>query len=231
MNRHRDHHHNQSRSAVSYESSTSSELSEPSNSYTPPANRGPDPVGGLHPPPPPETAAYLLPALDPLSGLPHPPPLPFTAPWQYELHFPCDPRGPGIARVTLRAVLDVHGLVELADRAELLASELATNSVRHTKGPASVRLQWLHPVLRVSVWDMSPDLPSGLPGTRGGPPALPGVDADGGRGLLILDSVADRWGGCAMGEGPYGPGGKTLWFELALASPSPGGGPASALAA
>ncbi len=71
---------------------------------------------------------------------PHPAPIPFTEPWQYELSFPCDPRSPRIARTTLRAVLAAHGLDELTYRAELLASELATNSVRHTKGPAAVRL-------------------------------------------------------------------------------------------
>ncbi|MFD3312140.1 ATP-binding protein [Streptomyces sp. NPDC058694] len=177
-------------------------------------------------PTPPRPTPHLLPALDPLTGLPHPPPLPFAAPWHYELHFPCDPRGPGIARVTLRAVLDAHGLAQLADRAELLASELATNSVRHTKGPASVRLQWLHPVLRVSVWDMSPDLPP-MSGTA---PRVVGVEAGGGRGMLILDTVADRWGGCAMGEGACGPGGKTIWFELNLPAPPPSP-TASALAA
>jgi len=111
-----------------------------------------------------------------------------------------------------------------------LTSEFATNSVRHTKGPASVRLQWLHPVLRVSVWDMSPDLPA-LPGPLGTLPASPGGYADGGRGLLILGAVADRWGGCAIGGEPQGPGGKTLWFELFLPGPSPEGDPASALAA
>ncbi|MET9850743.1 ATP-binding protein [Streptomyces ossamyceticus] len=182
--------------------------------------------------PPPTATPYLLPALDPLSGLPHPPPLPFTAPWHYELHFPCDPRGPGIARVTLRAVLGAHGLAELTDRAELLACELATNSVRHTRGPASVRLQWLHPVLRVSVWDMGPDLPPELPGGAPRPLTGPATDAEGGRGLLILDAVADRWGGCAIGGEPHGPGGKTLWFELTLPEPPPDGSPmASVLAA
>ncbi|TQE22279.1 ATP-binding protein [Streptomyces ipomoeae] len=169
---------------------------------------------------------YLLPALDPLSGLPHPPPLPFSSPWHYELHFPRDPRGPGVARITLRAILDAHGLAQLTDRAELLASELATNSVRHTKGPASVRLQWLYPVLRVTVWDMSPDLPP-MPGAR---PMEAAPHADGGRGLFILDAVADRWGGCALGEGERGPVGKAIWFELALPSPPPRP-PASALAA
>ncbi|MHC0430078.1 ATP-binding protein [Streptomyces sp. O3] len=186
------------------------------------------PDRGARPSPalPPEATAYLLPALDPLTGLAHPPPIPFASPWVYELEFPCDPRGPGIARVTLRAVLDAHGLAELADRAELLACELATNSVRHTRGPASVRVQWLHPVLRVSVWDTSPDLPP-MPGAR---PAGAAPYADGGRGLLILDAVADRWGGCGIGEGDWGPGGKTIWFELYLpATPPPT--TASALAA
>ncbi|MFJ5227099.1 ATP-binding protein [Streptomyces sp. NPDC088400] len=159
----------------------------------------------------------------------HPAPTPFTDPWQYELHFP---RAPRVARTTLRAVLAAHGQAELAYRAELLASELTTNSVRHTKGPASIRLHWLFPVLRVSVWDMSPDLPE--------PRHLRQMrqDADSGRGLVILDLGADRWGGCAIGEGPYGPGGKTIWFELALGGGPPSGdgsgsgpGAASALAA
>ncbi|MFD7816180.1 ATP-binding protein [Streptomyces sp. NPDC059785] len=132
--------------------------------------------------------------------------------------------------MTLRAILTAHGLTELNDRAELLTSELATNSVQHTKGPASVRLQWLHPVLRISVWDMSPDLPA-LPSPLGAPPAFPATDADGGRGLLILGAVADRWGGCAIGDAPMGPGGKTLWFELALPAPPPDDDPAAALAA
>ncbi|MFJ5533630.1 ATP-binding protein [Streptomyces sp. NPDC093261] len=160
----------------------------------------------------------LLPCLAPLTGVPHPPPLAFTAPWHYELHFPRDPRGPGVARVTLRAVLGAHGLDELIDRAELLACELATNSVRHTKGSASVRLQWLHPVLRVSVCDSCPDLPL----VAGARPAPVGPHADGGRGLLILDALADRWGGRATHEGPWsGEGGKTIWFELRLNPPEP----------
>ncbi|MFI1682156.1 ATP-binding protein [Streptomyces sp. NPDC020607] len=97
----------------------------------------------------------------------------------------------------------------------MLTTELTTNSVRHTKGHASVRLHWLCPVLRVSVWDMSPDLPPLAP-----PPSV-SVHADSGRGLVILDAVADRWGGCAIGEGAYGPGGKTMWFELALPQAPP----------
>lgn len=137
-----------------------------------------------------------------------PPPIPFVAPWEYELHFPRDPRAPAIARLTLRAVLHAHGLDGLVDRAELLTSELATNSVRHTRGPASVRLRWTHPVLRVSVSDnTSPVFPMSF--------AVPlDRDAEHGRGLGIIALVADHWGGCCLDESLFGESGKTIWFEL-----------------
>ncbi|MEU8892442.1 hypothetical protein [Streptomyces sp. NPDC048442] len=61
---------------------------------------------------------------------------------------------------------------------------------------------------------MSPDLPRPLR-------SRPSVHDETGRGLAILDLVADRWGGCAIGDGPYGQGGKTIWFELALAAAPP----------
>ncbi|MGP4110355.1 ATP-binding protein [Streptomyces sp. 4N509B] len=141
---------------------------------------------------------------------PHPAPIPFDGSWQYELRFPCDPRAPGVARLTLRAVLAAHGLGQLADRAELLACELATNSVVHTMGPAAVRLDWRHPVLRVSVWDPGPELPKPC----GGPRPVPAPDVEDGRGLLLVATLADRWSGCRLGGGDLGPGGKTMWFEL-----------------
>ncbi|PWG13795.1 ATP-binding protein [Streptomyces sp. V2] len=141
-------------------------------------------------------------------------PLPFDAPWDYELRIPRDPRSPRIARLTLRAVLGDHGLAELTDRAELLATELATNAVRHTDGPALLRFQWLHPVLRVSVGDTRPSLPL-VPGHR---PVRTALHAENGRGLLILDVLADRWGGCGTGDEHPG---KTIWFELALTKPEP----------
>jgi anti-sigma regulatory factor (Ser/Thr protein kinase) len=138
-----------------------------------------------------------------------PQPIPFNEPWEYELRIPRDPRGPGIARATLRAVLTAHGLDELVGRAELLTSEVATNSVRYADNAAAVRLSWLCPTLRVSVWDANPKIPDTAP------PLPPSPDAEHGRGLLILDVMADRWGGLMIGQKPYGLGGKAVWFELA----------------
>jgi hypothetical protein len=70
------------------------------------------------------------------------------------------------------------------------------------------------------VCDSSPVLPL-RPGTR---PAPLTPHSLGGRGLLILDVLADRWGGCATREGPSGDeGGKTIWFELVVVGgPEPG---------
>ncbi|MEV6161685.1 ATP-binding protein [Streptomyces sp. NPDC052052] len=81
--------------------------------------------------------------------------------------------------------------------------------MRHIQGPAGVRLQWRHPVLRVSVWDLIPDLPKPYR-------QAVGSGAEAGRGLAIVELFADRWGGCAIGKGELGSGGKTVWFELVL---------------
>ncbi len=150
--------------------------------------------------------------------LPYPVPTPFAGPWEYALRFPGDPRGPGVARATLRAVLTAHHLGELADRAELLTSELTTNAVRYSKGPAAVLLRWAAPILRVSVSDPCPEFPA--PRVPVGPVA---ADAERGRGLLILDLLADAWGDCCAEEPALGSVGKSIWFELILGAgpPSP----------
>ncbi|MGW5694759.1 ATP-binding protein [Streptomyces asiaticus] len=158
---------------------------------------------------------------------PFPPPLLFTESWEYELRFPRDPRGPGVVRATLRAVLTAHGLRELVERAALLTSELTTNSVRYSDNHASVRLLWLHPVLRVSVSDTNPELPDPLKASADSA----STELENRRGLFILDILADRWGGCAIGEEPFGLGGKTLWFELSWGGPPQPPAPAPALAA
>ncbi|MEW2394424.1 ATP-binding protein [Streptomyces sp. NPDC046862] len=150
-----------------------------------------------------------------------------TPAWSYALHLPHDPRAPRIARMTLRAVLPAYGMGELLDTAELLASELVTNAYQHTRGPAALRLRGLDGLdgevrsgVRVTVWDTDPYVPSPFdrpPVRSGSPGALVGQPDErslGGRGLLLVREWAHRWGGCLLGDGLSGWGGKLLWFEL-----------------
>ncbi|MBQ1089473.1 ATP-binding protein [Streptomyces sp. B93] len=124
--------------------------------------------------------------------------------WTYALRLPHDPRAARVARMTVRAALTGHGKGEHLHAVELLASELVTNAYLHTDGPASLRLTALADGrLRVGVWDSHPHIPALL---RGPAP----VDAEGGRGLRLVQEYADCWGGWAMGEGT----GKLLWFEV-----------------
>ncbi|MBT2489075.1 ATP-binding protein [Streptomyces sp. ISL-96] len=138
-------------------------------------------------------------------------------PWAYTLHLPHDPRAPGIARATLRAVLDTYELAELADTAELLASELVTNAHRHTDSPYAFRLRPVGPDrLRLAVWDANPFIPASFSGAPGEMAALADETAEGGRGLELVQACADRWGGYALGSAYYPGrpgGGKLLWAE------------------
>ncbi|MEU3616819.1 ATP-binding protein [Streptomyces sp. NPDC006872] len=137
--------------------------------------------------------------------------------WAYTLQLPHDPRAARIARVTLRAVLAGHGMSQLRDSAELLATELVTNAYRHSTGPATLRLRGLgRGRLRVSVWDANPHIPPPF-GKRSGPRRLPvpaDVDAEAGRGLFLVCHYAETWGGYPLGGGLSGGGGKLLWCEI-----------------
>jgi anti-sigma regulatory factor (Ser/Thr protein kinase) len=127
-------------------------------------------------------------------------------PWEYSLYIPNDPRAVTVCRRTVRLILTMHGLIRLADTAELLATELVSNAVRHTKGPAALRLRWRGGSLRIGAWDADPEPPA--------PPAkLRGlVDAEGGRGLALVRACADVWGWQPLaGDGNRG---KYVWCEL-----------------
>lgn len=105
------------------------------------------------------------------------------------------------ARQALRRLLDPLGLD--ADAAELLVSELVGNAVRYAGGgEVVVRARIADGLLRVEVLDSSEVVPPL-------PTAVPASDAESGRGLLLVEALAERWGAEPV------PGGKRLWFELA----------------
>ncbi|MFJ8200162.1 ATP-binding protein [Streptomyces sp. NPDC096152] len=129
--------------------------------------------------------------------------------WEYCLYIPNDPRAVTVSRRTLRLILTMHGLIGLVDVAELLATELVSNAVRHTKGPAALRVRWAAGVLRIGAWDADPAPPE---------PPVPWeqvTDLEEGRGLELVRACADLWGWQPLAR--EGNRGKIVWCELAAA--------------
>jgi anti-sigma regulatory factor (Ser/Thr protein kinase) len=126
------------------------------------------------------------------------------------------PRGARLARL-----LTTHQLTEwgwppsctASDSAALVVAELAANAVIH--GRVSGRCFRLTLVidtrdaLRVEVADPRADRPP-QPRTTTTATTLD-LTAEAGRGLLLVDSLAIRWG-----TAPYPPSGKTVWACLPL---------------
>ncbi|MGW5970339.1 ATP-binding protein [Streptomyces sp. NPDC055186] len=132
--------------------------------------------------------------------------MPENDPWEYSLSIPNDPRAVTICRRTLRLILTMHGLIRLVDMAELLATELVSNAVRHTKGSAALRVRWSGTgVLSIGAWDADPS-PLELP-----QPLALAADREGGRGLALVQACADVWGWQPLAREGYQ--GKYIWCE------------------
>ncbi|MEU1690696.1 ATP-binding protein [Streptomyces hirsutus] len=138
--------------------------------------------------------------------MPESEPIDSMPPWEYTLHIPNDLRAVTVSRRTLRLILTMHGLIGLVDTAELLATELVSNAVRHTKGPAALRVRWSAGVLRIGAWDADPEPP--------GPPGMPEspAEAEEGRGLALVRACADLWGWQPLAR--EGSRGKYVWCDL-----------------
>ncbi|WP_079052524.1 ATP-binding protein [Streptomyces regalis] len=88
---------------------------------------------------------------------------------------------------------------QLVGDLELLAGEVIANAIRHTDAPCVVCVRWTGERLRVEVTDVEAIVPI---------PTSAGPEDEGGRGLFLVDALADAWG--AVPD----PAGKTTWFEL-----------------
>lgn len=131
--------------------------------------------------------------------------------------FPAAEESVRAARKSVRGVMRDWGVDdELSETAELLVSELVTNAVLHAAGGTSCRVTCTRSstTLTVTVVDGG----GGLPVVRRGD-----LNATSGRGLLLVESLADDWGVRAL---PYG---KATYFVLCVPQPQPGvpaaGGP------
>lgn len=149
--------------------------------------------------------------IDPLTTERHPVNRNRTRARSAAAHFPASRRSPHDARVFLTDQLDTWGCPERRDVAVLLVSELVTNGVLHAGTPVGVAAGYDGDTLAVAVTDGAPG------GITGGPwPERHPRGAPSGRGLRIVDALADAWGVSVHDQG------KTVWFEL---GPGAGGGP------
>ncbi|WNM35667.1 ATP-binding protein [Streptomyces sp. Li-HN-5-11] len=112
------------------------------------------------------------------------------------------PRGARLARLLATEQLRTWGLP--SDPAELIVAELAANAATHGRVQGRdfrLTLYVVGDTLRIEVTDTRGDHLPHL--------TAPSPDADSGRGLLLVDALADRWG-VAPGPRPR----KTVWAEL-----------------
>ncbi|WP_053850733.1 SpoIIE family protein phosphatase [Streptomyces sp. NRRL B-24085] len=114
-----------------------------------------------------------------------------------------EPERVGVARQQLRELLHDWPSADQIDSAVLLLSETLTNVLVHTDADAlllaEVRGEAGERRMRVEVTDTSDDLPH---------KRRPGELASSGRGLMLIELLADAWGVDPRGEG------KSIWFEL-----------------
>jgi anti-sigma regulatory factor (Ser/Thr protein kinase) len=116
-----------------------------------------------------------------------------------EFVLPADTASPRAARDRVRLWLGTWGDADNRDAVVLLVSELVTNAIVHARTEVTVRLAMSGRCVRVEVDDGS----SAVPDRR-----TPRAHHPGGRGLHLLDELADHWGVRARDDG------KTVWFEL-----------------
>jgi len=119
------------------------------------------------------------------------------------IEFENDPGAPAAVRRGLRPLFSSPS-DPIADSVELVASELVSNVVQHTDGGGTAQ-----------AWDPDPDVPFLLEVTDSGSgePAAATPNDDGGRGLRIVDDIADRWGVNPRTHG------KTVWAEFDRTEP------------
>jgi anti-sigma regulatory factor (Ser/Thr protein kinase) len=122
------------------------------------------------------------------------------------LSLPPNKNAPGLAR---NFVVD-HGSAlpdDVMNDAELLVSELVSNAVLHGSPAITLCVDVDPPRIEVGVRDEGKALPT--PAVEPPPPSLPR-----GRGLVIVDRLANSWGVTPTDPPP----GKTVWFELGTAA-------------
>jgi anti-sigma regulatory factor (Ser/Thr protein kinase) len=109
------------------------------------------------------------------------------------------PQDVGRARHWFRACLRQLPAVD-ADAAEAVFAEVAANAVRHGRGRVTVTVEFLGTAVRCAIRDGGWRVPQLTSAWR--------PDLEDGRGMVIIEALADRWGVRRHLLG------KTVWFEI-----------------
>ena len=129
-----------------------------------------------------------------------------------------DTRAPGAARAFVVACLERRVATSVLDSAQLVVSELVTNSLRHGRVPTGevvVSVELMPEFFRVGVHDSGSDaLIAAQP---------PDFDTGGGFGLNLVQMLSERWG-----VERFAAGGTQVWAQL-LRTPRTGAVDASAV--
>ncbi len=117
------------------------------------------------------------------------------------VELPADARSVAAARKVVRSTLSGWDLDHLCDTVTLLTSELATNAILHARTPLLLQLERRSGALRVTVADNNPSTPHRRTN---------GLQAGTGRGLALIETMAEVWGT----DRPFRGHAKGVWFEL-----------------
>jgi anti-sigma regulatory factor (Ser/Thr protein kinase) len=119
-----------------------------------------------------------------------------------EVKLPSEPASVSAARRFVTRLVPVWLSADGRDRLLLAVSEAVSNAVRVSGDVVTLRMLRQRPVVRVEVDDDDP-APADLT------PRSPDWDAEGGRGLLLVEAVTDDWGVISHPDD-----GKTVWLQV-----------------
>ena len=129
-------------------------------------------------------------------------PAPYLCEFDSSVYFTTDSEPLSSARHRTGALLELWGLGPVATDAQLIVSELVTNALVHTDGPAVLQLSRMPRRLRIAVSD-----PVAFPVTLPNDARRVPTTQTSGRGLLVvsglsceLECVLLRWGKCIAAE-------------------------------
>ncbi len=125
---------------------------------------------------------------------------------ELRLRLAAEPESPAVARRVLDETFGSWGCEELTEDARIVVTELVSNAVRHARTDLDLVLELRPTELRIAVTDRA----EGDVVVR----RLVATDHTGGRGLAMVDVLADEWG-VEYGVSDSRPS-KTVWASWHL---------------